>query len=277
MEISDIKLHPDHQPVLLQFVHACQADERILAAFLGGSYARGAADEFSDLDLYLIISDGSYDDFIVGRSEFVRLLGDPLFIEDFDFPETVFFFFANGCEGELGIGRESNFADIHSGPYHILVDKKQILAGVEFTLQTPDPAGQVEKVRRLIYWFWHDLSHFITAMERDQLWWAQGQLEELRRYCVNLARMKNNFSDPEIGNEPYFKIEKIIPVEQLSSLRDTFPLLEKGALLDSGIRIVRVYQELARSLTQDHEVTYPEALERLMLQRLEDLQESTTI
>jgi hypothetical protein len=34
-------------------------------------------------------------------------LGEALFLEDFDIPAAASFFFANGAEGELGIGRES--------------------------------------------------------------------------------------------------------------------------------------------------------------------------
>jgi hypothetical protein len=30
-------------------------------------------------------------------------------------------------------------------------------------------------------------------MQRGQLWWAQGQLEELRGACVNLAILQHNF------------------------------------------------------------------------------------
>ena len=272
MKPDEAGLHPNHQAVVKRFFNACQEDDRILAAFIGGSYARGTADEFSDLDLYAITSDDTFDDFIVHRNEFIHLLGEPLFIETFNIPNRVFFFLDNGTEGELGIGHESKFADIHNGPYIVLVDKKQILKGVEFIDEPSDLTEQVEKLRRLIFWFWHDLSHFITAMERNQLWWAQGQLEELRRYCVNLVRMRNYFLDPEIGDEPYFKIEKFMPVEQLSALRDTFSPIEEGALLNSSVSIVRVYQELANPLAQAHNIPYPEALERMMLQRLEKLQ-----
>ena len=36
---------------------ACQQDDRIVAAFLGGSYVTGTADDYSDLDLYLLTTD----------------------------------------------------------------------------------------------------------------------------------------------------------------------------------------------------------------------------
>src|SRR5688572_6007248 len=124
METEKTKLLPNHQEILDRFSAACRSDERILAAFLGGSYARETADRYSDLDLYIIVSDAAFDDFNTGRMEFLRLLGRPVFVENFDIADNVFyfFFFDNGAEGELGVGRESDYADIHGGPYLVLVD-----------------------------------------------------------------------------------------------------------------------------------------------------------
>jgi hypothetical protein len=91
-------------------------------------------------------------------------------MEDFDLPNTVFFILTDATEGELGVGCESQFNDIHTGPYKVLLDKKGILSGAVFPAREPDPIRQTENLRRLIYWFWYDVSHFITAMGRGQLW-----------------------------------------------------------------------------------------------------------
>jgi len=44
----------------------------------------------------------------------------------------------------------------------------------------PDEDEQREELRRLVVWFWHDLSHFATAFACGQWWWAYGELETLR-------------------------------------------------------------------------------------------------
>src|SRR5262245_4875251 len=75
MDSLDIRLPHNHHVVVSRFVAACQADERVVAAFLGGSYARGTADFYSDLDLGLITTDVAYEDFQAGRAVFIRLLG----------------------------------------------------------------------------------------------------------------------------------------------------------------------------------------------------------
>lgn len=271
MDNNQTKLQPNHQVVLDRFIAACRADDRIVAAFLGGSYARGAADEHSDLDIYLITTDESLDEFSNQREAFLHLLGEPLFIENFDMPNHVFYMFADGTEGELGFGKESDFAHIHGGPYAVLVDKKHVLDGVVFAGQEPASDEQIEKLRRFMYGFWHDLSHFATAIGRGQLWWAGGQLEQLRRFCVNMARLQHNFKDTEVGEEPYFKIEKAMPVEILEPLQATFCPLEKEALLEAGFVILRFYREMATSLARKHGVPYPDLLDQIMVGRLEKL------
>src|SRR3712207_3724354 len=116
-----------------RFAAACRADDRVVAAVLGGSHARGAADDYSDVDLYAIVADAAYESFLAESAAFVRRLGEPVFLEpwrsrhDLD---IVFFVLAEGLEGELGLGRESGFATIHGGAHRVLVDKKGLLDGV---------------------------------------------------------------------------------------------------------------------------------------------------
>ena len=75
MDAQEFKLPHRQREFLDRFVEACQTDERVAAAFLGGSYGSGAADAFSDLDLYLVTTDGAYDDFFAGREAFLGRLG----------------------------------------------------------------------------------------------------------------------------------------------------------------------------------------------------------
>src|SRR5579864_675575 len=111
-------LPPHLQVIIDRFIAACQADERVVAAFLGGSYARGQTDAYSDLDLGLITTDEAYQDFLAGSKAFIQKLGEPVFLEDYhgNDGDVVFFFFDDGIEGELMLGRESHFTHIHTGP-----------------------------------------------------------------------------------------------------------------------------------------------------------------
>jgi predicted nucleotidyltransferase len=271
MDAPEAALPPNYQAVLNRFVAACLADARVLAAFLGGSYARGTADAYSDLDLGLITTDAAYADFFAEREAFIRVLGVPLFLEDWNGSgvDMLFFIFPDGVEGELALGQESHFAHIHAGPYRVLLDKQGILASAVFPEPTVDPATQHATVHRQIHWFWHDLSHhFITPLARGELWGAYGYLDEMRRTCVDLARLRHN---PAAALDGYEKVEYALPVSQLAPLASTVCPLERGAMLKAAGLIVDFYRELASELAQAHGVAYPTDLDRMMASRLEHL------
>jgi hypothetical protein len=258
---------PHHQPILDRFVAACRADPRILAATLYGSHARSAADAWSDLDIGVVVADDAYADFLAGREAFLRQLGEPLFVEDFDSPGIAFFILADGTEGELSIDRASDFI-APFGLWRPLLDKAGVLAGAKPRPQ-PDSDAQRETLRRQIAWFWHDLSHFITATARGQLWWAAGQLEILQRTGVILARLRHDFNDEDALDDPYFKVDKALPDEALAPLRSTFVPLEREALFAAARAAIGFYRELAIPLAEEHGLYYPAELERLMLDRLD--------
>ena len=196
MDAQEMQMPPNHRDIMNRLIAACQADKRVVAAFIGGSYARGATDAYSDLDLGLIITDEAYEDFFAGREDFIRRLGEPIFLEGYhgDGGDYVFSIFSDGTEVELLPGRESHFTQIHKGPYRVLLDKKGILAGAIFSGYQPAQSEQIETLHGLIYWFWHNLTHhFITPMARGQIWSAYGALEDLRLACVNLVRLRQDF------------------------------------------------------------------------------------
>jgi predicted nucleotidyltransferase len=261
-------LPPTYQAVIDRFIAACRDDRRVLAASLAGSFAAGTADAQSDLDLDLVTTDDGYEAFRSGRAMFLRRLGEPIFLEDFDVPGMAFFVFADGVEGELAIGRESDRSRLHAGPYRVLLDKSGILTGAPGPWPAFTPSDQREAVRRLVTWFWHDLSHFATAMARRQLWWAHGQLDDLRRSCVDLLWAEQDVTRRPKGFE---KVEMVVPSEQLAPLAETYCPLDFEPMLRAGEQIVRFFQGKAPALAEAHGVPYPAALERIMTRRLTEL------
>ena len=254
--------------MISRFVDICSADDRIIAAILCGSRARGDADEYSDLDLCVITTDEAFDLVMEERGAFIGQLGEPVFIEDFGLDRIAFFILADGTECELGFGHEGALEEIDVGPFETLIDKRGILSGTEFPFVRPDPVEQREQLRRVLNWFWHDLSHFIAALGRGDLWWACGQLEALRRYCVNLVRIEHGV---EAQEEAYEKLEKAVPVSGLAALQPTFCPMERDAMLRAALDIVSFFQEHAPRVAGSYGSEYPVPLERLMSDRLEEL------
>lgn len=251
-----------------RFVAACSADARIVAAFLGGSHARGEADRYSDVDLCVIARDEAYDDVVADRTTIVRSLGEPLFLEDFGLDGIVFFILADGTEGEIFFGREDRLDDLWVGPFRTLLDEAGILEGVTFPPEEAVPAEQLEELRRVLSWFWHELSHLIAAIGRGQPWWAYGQLEAMRALCVNLVRIEQG---AQAGEEPYEKLDQAIATADLGSLGRTNVPLEPPALLRAAVDIVGFFRARAPRVAEAYGLTYPTELERLLCDRLDDV------
>jgi len=257
------------EEALGRFLAACREDPRVVAAFLGGSHAARTADEYSDLDLYLIVDDHDYDTFFAERRAFLGRLGEPLFCEDFsEFGfDMVVFIFSSGVEGELALGRASGFDHIHGGPFEVLVDKEGILEGKDFPLLQSRQVEQRETLRELIYWFWRDLSVFNRAMVRGKLWTALGLLEGLQLKCVNVARLKHDFFS--VGMVGYKDLEQAADAQDLETLRETLCPLEQEAMLEAVGRLVRFYLHTVPPLAAQHGIAYPADLEAVVMGKLE--------
>lgn len=249
------------------FTAACNADPRVIAAFLGGSYATGTADEHSDLDLYLVTSDASYGAFFGDRLAFLALLGRAVLAEDFnEFGfDMVVFILEDGVEGELSLGKAAAFLHIHGGPYRVLLDKVGVLNGAVFPLVSPSPAEQLETVRKHIHWFWRELSLFGVAIARERHWSAHAYLEAARRRCFDLLRINADFERWAAG---YEKVESVVPRELLDPWSKTAPPFSLPQMSFAAEALIDLYRPLARDMCQRHGMAYPRGLDIVVSARL---------
>ena len=259
----------DQEAFIGRFAAACRADTRVAAAFVGGSRGAGTADEHADTDLYLILRDETYDDFFAERRDFMRRLGDPALLEDFNgfgF-DMLLFIYADGVEGELVLGRASGFDHIPSGAFRALLDRDGILPGQPFPpIKPPAEEEQHEHVRWMVSWFWRDLSQLSRYMARGRLWSAYAHLEMARHTALGLVRARHAFS-PSLGS--YDKIELAVDAEELVPVQRTFCRVERDAIVEAVRGLLDIYWRVAPPLAAAHDIAYPEELERAVLRRLE--------
>jgi predicted nucleotidyltransferase len=255
--------------VIARFADACSSDNRVIAAFVGGSIARGEADQYSDIDLCVVSADAEADDAFADREAFVARLGTPLFLEDWgrEDPE-VFVILADGTDVEVFFVPESRIREMQVGPILAVADRTGLLTNLDLPMRAPLSEDLAVELRRVLAWFWHDVSHLIKALGRRQLWWAAGEVEVLRGYCLNLVRIEQGV---EAGDEPYFKIDAETSTVALEPVRSTFAPLEPEALTRAGSELVAFFGARGRPLADAYGLDYPSELERVMSRRLEAL------
>ncbi len=67
--------------LLARIVRTLEADLRIVAAWLSGSFGRGVEDAWSDLDLHLAIEDEALPGFLNDRRSLYRCAGEPILVQ----------------------------------------------------------------------------------------------------------------------------------------------------------------------------------------------------
>jgi predicted nucleotidyltransferase len=257
------------EDLIARFRDACAADERIAAAFVGGSVARGEADRYSDLDLCIVVPDASFEDVFADRAAIAAKLGTPVFVEDWgDEAPEVFVMLAEGTDVELNFVRESRLTRLEVGPIRSLVDRRSLLDALEIPIQSPSRDDLIADVRQTLAWFWHDVGHFITAAGRSEIWWAAGQIEALRGYCVNLVREGQGL---RTESEPYWKIDADTSTEALAELRSTFVGPDLDAMIAAAHELVAFFGLHGRRAARAYGIEYPDELEGLLRRRLDDL------
>lgn len=269
MSPSEATPSASHDQLIARFADACSSDGRIVAAFVGGSIARGEADRYSDIDLCVVTSDESVDDVFADRAALVAHLGTPLFFEDWgEQIREVFVILADGTDVEVFFVAESRIHEMQVGSILPLLDRTGILIGLELPIRAPLSGDLADELRRILAWFWHDVSHLIKALGRGQLWWAAGEVEALRGYCLTLVRIEQGV---EAGDEPYFKIDVETSTAPLESLRSTFVPMGAETLARAAFELVTFFGTRARPLADAYGLEYPSELDELMRGRLEAL------
>ncbi len=268
------EIRPDPGELIRRFAELCAADDRIVAAMVTGSHARGEADEHSDVDLCAITTDAAFDSVLTDRESLIRplgrRLGAPLFMETFGHPSNVHFILADGSEGELLCERESALDGLDVGPFLTLIDKRGLLTGASFPFSTPDPEEQRSSLTRILTGFWHDLSHLTAALGRGDLWWAAGQLESLRGSSANLVRIHIGI---EAEDEPFEKLGTAVPGAELAALEPTYVPLERAAMRQAALEVVSFFREVGHRVAAENDVPYPDELDRLISRRLDAVRE----
>jgi Nucleotidyltransferase domain len=232
---------------IARFTEACAADPLVAAAFLGGSFAAGTADAFSDLDLYVVTEDDDYEGFFARRDEFMRSWAEPVFVDTtvdfggFGF-DMLHFVLADGVSGEVALGRRSNMLALHGGPHDVLVDKASLLDQVSFPLYEPSADERRRQIERALYWFWLDAIELAKRLARGQLSAAQQMLANMRARCQLLVAA--DADDASLDER----------------LLETFVAADEAAIAAAAGELVDVHRRAGVAVAETVGLSYPTAL-----------------
>jgi hypothetical protein len=259
-----------------KFERIAREDPRILSAFLGGSLADGTEDDFSDIDIYYILDEQSYSDFLFQMRTRLGEIGPLVFLEqhnNFGF-DLILFIFQNGVKGELGLGTTKNLKNLHAGPFKVLVDKKGVLDGYIFPFQNSLAGKDLQEyLEKQLRWYWYWYYVFLSAVARGRLWSAFNQLQQMREYAFNLIVLAHH---PQ--KIPGQRFERTVPRPVRDELGNaSLPEYTRNSMIASADAMTEILKREIKQLLLSSHADYPTDLEMTVLDKKQSITKASPL
>jgi predicted nucleotidyltransferase len=184
--------------VLARITAVLEADRRVAAAWLSGSFGRGEADAWADLDLHLAVSDEHLDAFLAERYLLYDRVGRPVLVQA-SVPGNA----QPGSTFQLVLYPGPVEVDWNIGPlgqavrplgYRMLVER------VHVPVVTPPPLDAMawqEQAARWLTFFWAMAPIAVKYAGRGQTYRAVSQIALLSQAYIALWRLLHDPASPE--------------------------------------------------------------------------------
>lgn len=248
---------PAHFHILRLAVGQYRSDPRVTGIFLGGSFARGGYDRFSDIDLHIVVSDEHRAALIAERPVLMRGLGGVLCEWSTRGDHQLLCLYDTGVTLEVDL----HSLDYLERPRHafkllILHDPNGRLAAFAADCERTPLTPEVDADRLLqlwqMVWAWLFLGTGQTL--RGEVWEGRDYLEVLRVNAV-LPVYRTLHQQPAIG---YRRIEGWADAEFLRRLEGTVAPLERSAVLQGLLTMVDLFLDLATDLAHRYGTALPQ-------------------
>jgi predicted nucleotidyltransferase len=238
---------PEHRRILTAAIDHFRTDLRVLGLLLGGSFAAGTPDVYSDIDLYIIVRDDLFDQ-VLGEKTGAAAAGGRVL--------TAF------VPDHLGPGGDEMYIAVYDGPVKldlnyerrssvkpawklsaraVLMDRDGSLAetvAASRGLTAPPPS--VDALEALHDKFWTWCWYVFGKIARGEVWEARGGLEDIRR----LALLPLLLWDANKPAEGYRRLESRLKRDVRDRLTATVAGLDAAPLYRALQAAMDVFEEL---------------------------------
>jgi len=250
--------------MLSKCISLLQTDHRIEGAYVVGSMADGTADEYSDIDLYVVVKEEHYAEVYGERFEFAKHIGDVLSTFEVEWPNCQMLgtIYRNYVEIDICYTKLGQ-AEVFSDRYKVVLDKSGRVRNALIVREYPrDPKTELESQTEFAL---YNVLHAINMLHRGEYWFSIRQIEILRKRIVALIELLLN---KEIGEE-YRKLESVFPPKAESRLRKGLCLYRKNNIKESIVILTQLFSEIGKQLATKLEVNFPSEKFSHVLQHLE--------
>jgi hypothetical protein len=264
--LPDLDRLPRHRELLERAFARFRDDIRAVGLVVGGSLAHGEADFYSDVDLYVVVRDGAFEDVVAERNSTSQAAGSPLFAFDVDpvpggstdhivlYEGPVKFDFMYLRESDLGTHPRWDGCAVlkdTDGRVGAVVARSEALG---------PPRPSAEGLSELNQKFWTLCWYAFGKIERGELWEALDGLHSIR----TLALVPLLDWTAERPHEGYRRLERKTNREQVSRLAATVAPMQAVALHAALRAEVGLFRELRAAVLDRHGLTIDPAPEEVL-------------
>lgn len=243
---------------------ALRRDDRIAAAFVTGSLARGNADAQSDLDL-LLISDASFPAVVDEWETLVDAVAPTVFRRRFGQPPSVIAtaITPDWCRFDLVVQPVSEVSRRTHGPSLALFDRE----GARITLPQRLPAPvSAARLTELVEEFLRVLGLLPVVLARDELLVGVDGVILLRRMLTDLMLAERG----DVDRGGVKRLNPLLGEDQRAALDRLPPLAPtREAVVEGSLACARLFLPLARRVLGERGIPYPSAFEDATVAHLE--------
>jgi predicted nucleotidyltransferase len=261
------------ESVIARALEVFEADERVLACWLEGSFARGTADAWSDVDLHVAVSDANWPAFRGQARDTLQRIGEVLAFGEVPFPwgtQLVLAMLSGPARLDFYIERKERIGEA------LRLDQPRLLfdrGGIEESLMMTRNIEPLIRARlqELVqtFFFGGMWPSRLAGREEWGTLYANG-LIIIYQFLVPALLIQDS---PEHYFRPHFHNERQLSAARRSQVDDlvasvgrAFEGIEKGKL--SPEAVVSVYEQLLstiwrefRNACETHNVHYPDSAE----------------
>jgi predicted nucleotidyltransferase len=257
---------PQHRELLERAFARFQDDARAVGLVVGGSLAYGGADFYSDVDLYVVVRDGAFEEVFAERDPIAEAVGSRLFAFDVDpvpggstdhiviYERLVKFDFMYLRESEL----EPHPKWVSCAVLKDTGGRVGTVVARSEALGPPRPSA--EELSELNQKFWTWCWYAFGKIERGELWEALDGLHSIR----TLALVPLLDWSGERPHEGYRRLERKTNQEQASRLSATVAPMQVHALHAALRAEVELFRELRAAVLDRYGLSIDPAPEELL-------------
>ena len=250
-----------HQEYLKAFADKATSDARVLAVWLEGSFAKGTADRYSDIDIHLLVTEENKEAFQHGLESWLSDVQALVLFRD-TFPGQMI-----TCITTAGLRLD---VWLHAGDTIILErTKARVLSAAEGCIQFKEACRNKERkdvslvLKQHFNEFWRVLAILPTVLGREErIAGFMGTTFVVMSLTEVLIIGSGNQRDRGVKNINAF-VPQVFREEIETAL--TMQSINRERIAKAHLRLTAIMQRCGPDIAKQHGVIYPFALEKAVL------------